>query len=192
MLHALSNRMAARLKNRGIINDENIDVYTYGFELLFSFLFSTSVIILIGTIMSKILETLVFLSIFVILRSYTGGYHAETYAKCTVVTFSTYILVILLTVFIEFVPKSIYILGTSLCLLIIGVLAPIENQNKKILSSKKIRHKVTSIILGMAFSVIGLLFYRYNVAIVKAVLFSIIADVILMFPTIIMKGEVYG
>lgn len=192
MLHALSNRMAARLKNRGIINDENIDVYTYGFELLFSFLFSTSVIILIGTIMSKILETLVFLSIFVILRSYTGGYHAKTYAKCTVVTFSTYISVILLTVFIEFVPKSIYILGTSLCLLIIGVLAPIENQNKKILSSKKIRHKVTSIILGMAFSVIGLLFYRYNVAIVKAVLFSIIADVILMFPTIIMKGEVYG
>ena len=184
--------MAARLKNRGIINDENIDVYTYGFELLFSFLFSTSVIILIGTIMSKMLETLVFLGIFVILRSYTGGYHAKTYAKCTVVTFSTYISVILLTVFIEFVPKSIYILGTSLCLLIIGVLAPIENQNKKILSSKKVRHKVTSIILGMAFSVIGLLFYRYNVAIVKAVLFSIIADVILMCPTLIMKGEVYG
>lgn len=189
MLHSLSNRMALRLANHGIINPESIEVYVYGFELVFSFAFSTAIILLIGILLSRLLETVVFLTIFVLLRSFTGGYHAKTFIKCAVVTFSTYLSVIILSMFVSRLPLYIYIICLLIGLSIISAVAPVENPNKEIPQNKRIRHKIISIILYLVFSTMGLLFYNYKMAITSSVFFSLIADIILLLPKETMKGD---
>ncbi len=191
MLHTISERFASRFARHGIISHDSIDVYVYGLELIFSFFASTSVILLIGTILSKIIETLIFLSVFVVLRSFTGGYHAKTYLRCAIVTYSTYLSVIICSSYIV-VLRTAYVIGMLMALLIIAILSPIENPNKTIHPRKKIRHKITSILITISFSVLGYILELNNKAIMSVVFFSIIADVILMIPNIIKKGELYG
>ena len=169
MLHTLSNRMATRLANHGIINSESIEVYVYGLELVFSFFFSSVVILLIGILLSRVWETIVFLTIFVLLRSFTGGYHAKTFTRCAIVTFTTYISVIVLSIFVRYIPLYVYIM--------------------EIPQNKKIKHKITSMIIYLVFVTAGLFFYYYNVAITSSVFFSLVADIVLLLPKENMKGD---
>ena len=189
MLHTLSNRMATRLANHGIINSESIEVYVYGLELVFSFFFSSVVILLIGILLSKVWETIVFLTIFVLLRSFTGGYHAKTFTRCAIVTFTTYISVIVLSIFVSYIPLYVYIMGVVIGFLIIAIVAPVEHPNKEIPQNKKIKHKITSMIIYLVFVTAGLFFHHYNMAITSSVFFSLVADIVLLLPKENMKGD---
>ena len=73
MLNKTAVRLAKKLLSLQIITEEVFDIYVYGLELLLSFFFSSSVIVIIGTILGRVIETLVFLLVFVLLRSFTGG-----------------------------------------------------------------------------------------------------------------------
>ena len=84
------------LKNK-IIQPDLFDVYCYGTELLLSFVMSTSIIVILGIVCQRITQTIVFLVLFIFLRRFTGGYHANTYLVCKAFTVGTYIVVISLS-----------------------------------------------------------------------------------------------
>ena len=107
MLTKIATRITNRLLLHRAITDEMTDIYIYGFELLISFLFSTTVIIAFGLVLNALLPTLAFLIIFITLRGFTGGFHAKTYLMCSIVTFSVYGIVMILSRFIS-VPRLSY------------------------------------------------------------------------------------
>ena len=86
MLNKMATYLARKLLRHQIIQEEALDVYVYGFELLLSFLFTTLLIVTLGLAFQRFLETTVFLGVFIFLRSYSGGYHASKYYACTLVT----------------------------------------------------------------------------------------------------------
>ena len=90
MLNKSAKKITDMLLSHQVISGEQYDIYVYGFELLISFLFSTMLILIAGIIFNAFIRTLAFLVVFIILRSFTGGFHALTYAVCTVITLSTY------------------------------------------------------------------------------------------------------
>ena len=133
MLYKLSARLADRLFNHGVIAEEDKDIYVYGFQLLISFLFSTSLVLLIGAVLGKIAETLAFLIVYILLRSFSGGYHANSYAVCTIVTVSVYLIVILMSSLVNvnlIAYLSLFILG----IILLALMAPVRHPNKKISS----------------------------------------------------------
>lgn len=183
MLYRISSGIAKKMATFGIVSQESVDTYVYGIELLVSFFFSAGIIITIGLIAGKIIETIVFLSVFIILRSFTGGFHANTFIKCTIITLLTYGIVLLLSCFIT-IPLPVYLAFTLIELVLISIFAPIENINKPIKGKKRIRHKVTSIVLLILFAGIGfLLNYFFNLkALGSTVFFSLVVDTLLLFP----------
>ena len=116
MLNKMAKKLSNRLLKNEVITEDVIDVYVYGFELIISSLVNTLVIILAGSLLGEIVQTMSFLFVFILLRSFTGGYHANTYTKCSIVTFSTYVTVLLLSHYIN-IPKFAYMI-----LLILGVI----------------------------------------------------------------------
>ena len=60
MEHKLSLIVCNRLLKNGVITEDMKDIYVYGFDLLFSFLISTSIIITIGLITGHALQTFLF------------------------------------------------------------------------------------------------------------------------------------
>ena len=188
MLNKIAKRLTAKLLSNKIIAEDMSDIYIYGFELLFSFFFSTTIIVIIGVLLGRILQTLMFLLIFVLLRSFTGGYHANTYAVCTVVTFSIFGGVLLLSELVV-LPLFLYTILAGLGLVIMLVFVPIEHPNKKITDEQKRKYKNMSIILFSTFVTVGALLCYADIQLNTVVFFTLIADLLLLFVKNRKKGE---
>ena len=188
MLSKTANYLARRLLNNNVIKEDSFDIYVYGFELLISFLFSTLLVIASGIIIGKLLETLAFLVVFIFLRSYSGGYHAKKYSICTIVTLGVYAAVILLSSFINVNVVSYLLLGI-VGFILLFLWAPIENPNKEITNKRKIIYKWISILLFVIFLVVGILFIQIYPQISNTVFFTLCADIILMLPEKLRKGD---
>lgn len=180
MLNRIAVSLSKKLLSSNTISEEMFDIYVYGLELLISSLFSTTVVLLIGILSGCILETIAFLITFILLRSFTGGFHANTYLLCSVVTFSTFSIVLLLSKFVSIPFYSYLILGV-VGLGIITWLAPVENPNKVLTEKKKIRCKITSVILFVMLIFVGILVIQQLPSVSSVIFFTLLADMILIF-----------
>lgn len=64
MLTKIATSLTRRLQRKGVVSNEAEDIYVYGFELLVSFVFSTTLILTLGWILGAVLETFCFLGVF--------------------------------------------------------------------------------------------------------------------------------
>ena len=188
MLNKTAVRLANKLLSLQIITEEVFDIYVYGVELLLSFFFSSLVIAIIGAIFGRVIETLVFLLVFVLLRSFTGGYHANSYLMCSIVTFSTYGTILLLAELFS-LPLIAYIVLAILGGAMVLAIVPIEHPNKKISKSQKKKYKIVSFILFLTFCVLGILLCCANISLSRIIFFTLMADLILLFVKTKKKGE---
>ena len=180
MLNRSATGLANRLLSHGVITEDTLDIYVYGFELLLSFLFSTSLIILAGCLMKMALQTFTFLLVFILLRSFSGGYHANTYAKCSIITFSVYGLVIVFASFVR-VGLLSYLAIMPVGLVILYVKAPIENPNKELTEQEKSRYRLTSILLFLFFGTAGVCVGMFARTIGAVIWITLVIDLALMF-----------
>lgn len=178
------NKIATRFTNHlllhNFINKDYFDIYVYGFELIISFLFSTVSILLIGSFVWSIYQTAAFLIVFVLLRSFSGGYHAKTYSMCTIVTFGTYFIVMLLSNYV-FVNCWQYLLLAGLGVFILSLVSPVEHPNKKTSKEQKKKHKIISLFLFVVFISMGIWLRFVYPLIGNTIFFSLIADLVLLF-----------
>lgn len=188
MLNKSASYIANKLLLHKIISEDMLDIYVYGFELLISFLFSTSVILITGIIAGKIVETLTFLIVFILMRSFTGGYHALTYWLCTIVTLSVYVAVLLLA----------YIFSVGLiayCILfvcgspILFFFSPVENPNKQYSQSKKRKYQIVGLAIFSAAIVCGSILETMSPLVSGTVFFTLLADIAMLFPKNHQKGD---
>ena len=180
MLEKVSKSITNSLRKKGIVLDEFADVYQYGFELLLSFLISTGLVIIAGIIVNRFIETLVFLIVFISLRSFTGGFHAMKYWICTVSTFGVYSLVMFVSSYVSvnfYVFYILFLIGS----IILYIKAPVENPNKKLTKKQKSKYKWISLALFFGLTLIGYVFVKSNSAISSTVYFTLIIDLVLMF-----------
>lgn len=175
------------IKNE-IIDKSLAEIYTYGFEILLSFLTSTFVIIAVGLILHRIISTLTFLIVFILVRRFTGGFHASTYLKCKIFTVSVYLIVIFLSSFCNINSWMFLILGaTGLC--VICRLGPIENSNKPLTDKEKIKYRHISIILFETMTMLGYIAAYINSEFSNTVFYTLLSIIILMLYAILDEKE---
>lgn len=180
MEHKLATKFCQYLIHTKIITNEYYDVYVYGMELLLSFILSTFIILSIGLFSNNFVPTIEYLLIFIILRNFTGGYHAPTYLKCKIVSIFVYSMTIWATIHISVDMKGYITLG------IIGYLTicyyvPIENPNKPLNVHERNKHKITSLILFTLFFCTSFIMNMCNIEsdIIFFTLFSVIILIVL-------------
>lgn len=154
MENKLSKWICRRLCAYQVIDKEYEDVYVYGLELIFSFLISTSVILTIGIVLKQVIPTLTFLVTFILIRQFTGGYHADSYLKCKICTITCYALSVFLAHAVP-IPTFSFIVLLSIGCLVICLFGPIENMHKPLTSEEKKKHKVTGLSLFIIWILIG-------------------------------------
>ena len=139
MLHNLSIKIANSFYTMGVVQEEeDIEVYAYGVELLISTVASLVAVLIIGACFGQFYTALAFLIAFIPIRTYAGGYHAATHLRCFMTLLVVYGLDILL---VAFIPKS-HIVWIALIISIISAilvywLSPIPDENKPISEEKK-------------------------------------------------------
>lgn len=156
------------------------NIYTYGFEIIYSTLFCTLSILLLGTIQDRLLQTFIFLSVFSVGRVLAGGYHASTYKKCYLLTLATFLAAqLLMDILIKhhFFQYPLFMFSI-LYLLIKG---PIYSAEKKIKPEAYHTHRKRLIIFLAALSIITPIYWIKTSYLISAGISSTIFFVTILF-----------
>lgn len=180
MLNMVAQRLTKHLVNAGVVSSDLNDIYIYGFEVLITSLLSTLLILITGAVLGRFIETISFLIVFIGLRSFTGGFHANAYWLCAALTLSIYGVVMLLSLYV-IVPNSIYWLLLPIGMIVLFIKAPVRNPNKYLTSKETIRHKVVSVILFIVMLFAGALLLNKSAIINGIIYYTLVADLALMF-----------
>lgn len=111
------------------------EIYFYGLQQGLISIINLFLAIVIGVIFDAVIDSVVFMCAYIPLRTFAGGYHAKTQAKCYIMS----ILQIVLSIHIIrcFRINTIYFLITMVCVTGIVLMSPVEASNKP-LSQKEI------------------------------------------------------
>ncbi|MCL2580461.1 MAG: accessory gene regulator B family protein [Oscillospiraceae bacterium] len=144
MLERIASKLTANLIKNKIIPAEDEEVYVYGWALLLSHLGSFATIFLIAFLTGEVLGTLVFVFAMLPLRSYAGGFHADTYLKCYLLSMTGYSAALLAALLWS--PHHLeWTLGLLLFSLVVTLTcAPVDHPNKPLKEHQKQRNKKLS------------------------------------------------
>lgn len=150
----LANKITRVLINYEIIGKEDEEIYRYGFEMLIYFIVNLSIAVFIGILFHKFIHTLLFLGCYCTIRQFTGGYHANSYTKCTLIFTIIYLVTVLLTNNLEVDKMKIPLLVLLIIsLIIIYRFAPLDHRNKPLSEEEKKQYKNVAInlvkVIGM-------------------------------------------
>lgn len=154
MIAAISKKLSLTLLKSNAINQEELNVYAYGIQLLILSVIDWSITFLLVFLIGEIYLSATYFFVFFILRRHCGGYHAETHIQCIIVSNIVYVLSVLISANMRYENFTIPLfLGELINLIILHKLSPIEHPNKPISKSEIMRHKKWGRILNMLFSI---------------------------------------
>lgn len=182
------------LRQNVIENGEDSIAYCrYGIEITISSLFNVLLIIIIGLLFGLVIDSIVFLVIFINMRRYTGGYHASTYLRCNTtlcisftalcfimkaIIISDYYLVLFLTVLIHIL---------SFCIIVI--FSPLENENKPLTDNLKRINHIKSIVFSVTAAIVNLILLSFHIIRSVMIALTVLLVAILMIIKIVKEGK---
>lgn len=177
----LIDKIGNRFVRDGIITEEDKELYTYGMQQGVLILLNIISAIIIGFIFNMVWQSVVFLLLYIPLRSYAGGYHARTQIRCYLV--SLFIMIIALVGMRTIQWTSL----TALISVIISVsfiflLTPVEDVNKPLEASERIiyRQKTRRILLLEVLITLLFWFVLKEIAVCCIMVFMILSIMLLL------------
>lgn len=184
MIHRLSKIIADFLLKKDAVSESEIDIYVYGYEMIILSFIDFCIVATIGLIFKELFTMLTFFLVFVSVRIYTGGYHANTVLRCKFV-FTMISLSVVYLLKLKY-PLLLYILILSLFIITCVYLAPIENLNKPLDKSEQMKYRKISIALSIIWSATAVMLYFFAIKICSAITISA------FFITLLMVIASYG
>ena len=161
MLKELSNKITKKLVDINIIEAADSELYEYGFwqggVLFFNFL----TVVLLGILFNMLLESMIFLVFYGVLRTIAGGYHARTQNTCYILSI---MLMIVVLIMLKTFPWNIILccILTVLSISVIFILAPVQDENKLLDEIEKKFFKKLSRIISLLYGFIIFLLFLFN------------------------------
>ena len=171
------------------INNEDADIYQYGNEIIISSVIDLLIVFILGFIYKELLNAVLFFISFLLLRTFGGGYHANTYLKCKII----YIIDISVVLFLSKYAVFIYNLHTMILIsmfstTVILFLAPIENPNKPLSESETVKNARKSKVLSVILCLMIIVLYRINKEISLTLLLTYFSAAAAMIIEYLRKG----
>lgn len=149
------------LCENSIIEEENVEIYHYGLELILATIFKFIGLMIIATIAGLVKEAIIFILFFSGLRLQAGGYHARTIMGCFIGMASFTFVSINLVKILPLHHQLNYILVSMIIsIFLIFLYAPLESENKPSTEEQKIEYRYRSLATGIIGSII-ILFLIY-------------------------------
>lgn len=176
------------MKNYNFTEEERQEIIKYGVERAKVRILFFGFVVLVGITFDILFEGLLFWFSFCSIRRYAGGYHANTQAKCSVISGVVIVLVFMLLKFVSIsLPVGMLLLGGAY--LIIMVLSPVESKNRILDKADKIRfrkktHRTSSVLLVA----IGLIYWTGNEHIIWPIMIAYIVVAISLIGGVCKNG----
>ena len=123
MLEKFSRNAAAWLINIGLLNETDIDLYSYAIKNLFLIINPTIIFTIYCIASHNILLGLIEMFSFLLIRKYSGGYHCQSSTSCLIL--STIMLIFMAWMSSQLRPSLIIIIILLLCDLELSIKGPV-------------------------------------------------------------------
>ena len=159
MLRRISEYIVDWQIRKSILTGSQRVVYLYAYEVFLNQVINILIAFFLAFLMRAPMQVLIFVASYIPLRSYCGGYHAETNGGCTVVSAFLIILVCLAE---RVITGNLVFILLPVALMISGGLifrfAPVSSKNKPLDEEETTRYRIRSRWIWLAEAVIGLVF----------------------------------
>lgn len=166
MINKISSKIVEILIKHSLVENEDKELYLYGFFILLSQILYFIIVITIGILFNVIFESIIFYITFQFIRRYAGGYHAKTETRCEILSTLSILCCIVLIKLSKMYDIRIALLSASLVFaVLIFILCPLDTPEKP-LNDKEYKYfrKISWIILSLIIIAIIVSFYfKFNV-----------------------------
>ena len=142
MVQKIVDALVNKQSQNYVMTDEDEKIYRYGYVLLCEVFLNLVIALAIGMVFSKTKEVFFFLGMYIPLRSFCGGWHANKIWKCTVISN----VILLFQVYgIENIKMYLSMRGMLLIMFVnlvcVYFISPVDTEMKKISQDEKITYK---------------------------------------------------
>lgn len=188
MLGRIVDSIAVLFLKKNIINEDELPVYQYGMQVLICNIAGMLTVLIVGILISRLVESIIFITIYATLRIYTGGYHARTPLVCNIVFLGTYLVTVMLEA-LKVNNSVVWIMYLLSCLIILRF-SPIENVNKELDEKDKEIYRNKSLIISTLLLMIllaGDITDRYSNGAVNNIMMNMYSDISLYMKLVIIS-----
>lgn len=176
MMYKLSSFLCEWMCREQIINEDEMELSEYGLQITMANIINFMLMFAIGFLFHSICEMLLFYVVFVSLRFFCGGYHADSYGKCFCMFALTCIVVMLGIEITEIQGRlQMIVLGvvTFVHFVCIYKWAPVEHVNRPATTEEKRNFRKKSFWISAAWAMIGMgLLYQQLYRFVTAIIYG--------------------
>lgn len=142
MIQKIVDALVNKQSQNYAMTDEDEKVYRYGYILLCEVILNFVIALIVGIVFSKMKMVFFFLGVYIPLRSFCGGWHADKIWKCTIISN----VILLLQVYglenlINHLSIRMMLLIFFLNMICIFLIAPVETGMKKINYEEKLTYR---------------------------------------------------
>lgn len=151
MIGKLASKTAERFIARPNTCYDKIEIYQYGFFILYSNIIFLLLTMLLGAVFGVFLQGIIFYVAFFSIRQYAGGYHASTETRCEVMsTLSILACIVVIRLSMTYDFQFALFVVSAVSAVCIAVLCPLDTPEKP-LSKKEFKYfrKISWLILSV-------------------------------------------
>lgn len=187
MITNLADSIAHFFVRKGWGSDQNREIYRYGCEVILSALISILLVIGCGLLFRMTGAALLFYLVFLVLRRYCGGYHAETYLRCNTIFTITMVLVLFGISEYQTIPSYALVIASVVSFLIVAWFSPVSHKNKPLKKREiVIYQKVAVSISGVLLSLVIILL-QFEREIATIITLAMLTTSIAMIVSVVME-----
>lgn len=194
MISRISKKLAIKIYKNDYKHLGDLEIYTYGLELILSSIFNMLIIIAFSACTGLAKEMFAFLIFFGILRISAGGYHASTHFMCllqyTIISFGLIVMAKMIMGFSNL--NSIIMVFNLLACVMVFKFAPVDSANKPLSDYEIIQFKRKSRLTVLAQILVLTILLYFNHDLIYYVLIcsmGILGESITLIPILNKKGE---
>ncbi len=156
----MSGWLSRRLVERGIIKEEEQEIYQFGIRNGMIIWLNVLTAFLIGLVTEKLFIVAVFIISFMVLRSYTGGYHSDSRIFCYIGSNLVLFVPVYTGIFFIQTEDVVLFFLLSLAVGIILIFSPMHSKNRKLDKTEQ-KHfgRKARVITVVQLIVLGILWY---------------------------------
>lgn len=192
MIKRISLKIANFIFKNAKLDTEMFEVYKYGVEITISSLLNIFWIIAASVVLSDVISGVVFLAVFILLRSFVGGYHAKTYFLCNALFLLTFLAVYYTnSVGVAFVDGELLsmILTILILLGIIPIIAFAPVQNKPLSQKQSRICRIMGILVFIIISIVALALHYGGIKYGSLMIITLISVSVLILIEVLKSGR---
>lgn len=144
----ISEKITNRLIRNNVIDNCSREIYLFGVEQFLTIVLNIVTTLAIGIVLGELWQSLLFVLLFMALRTYAGGYHASTPMGCYLLTSS--IIAIALSV-LKYIEINIFVCVGLLIIsgVVILILSPVASENKPLDNIEFVIYRKKQLLYGV-------------------------------------------